>query len=655
MFWISDAKNKPVEGTMFDTLELALKIYKAYAREGGQGLKSPAKNDKKKTDKVKPAQSESQVDNNVIQRRKRASQRCGCEAKLRIKRMDENKWRVYKFLEKHNYRLVCKEDYMYLKVARKLSFPQQQLLYQLSIANLGPTRSWKVLKEMYRGFENVCVTDVECRNYKLDFTIFIGNRDAQMVVEKLYNMVLVPFTDIDNHNRCILFGAALLASENTKKYRWLLKRFKKIFGSALKVAVTDQDPAMKNAIEEIFPDSTHRLCMWHIMKKLSGKVGPDLCNNMNFKKCLCDIVWTDKMDLNVFESEWRSIMQDFALNDHKWLNKMYLMRSKWIPAYFRHEPMSGLMRTTSRSESENHFLGQLTNPDLTLVEFLSHYDTAIDSQRFKYGKNTHDSNYMTPDFKTHLDIEKQAAEFYTQTLFYDVQDEIWCSLMHCHSLNVIESENFSTFVIHDIEADYKIYNVHVQVKYEVKYVPSECSVQCSCLRRWSKNAMLMKSVNKSHDVASGSKSESVDCVLREIYNNVEQSVTHLVGDLEKLHLYKDAQTTLMEKAKTAIPNPPKMNTNIVYASTLGVTEPEEVTILPPNDINNKGNRIRTRLKSKSEIAMKLSDRPKRLCRSCLKYTSLDSRNYPIKKGLQDDDVADVVQDEGGDMDMYLSD
>ncbi|GJR17730.1 FAR1-related sequence 5-like protein [Tanacetum coccineum] len=586
-FWIPDAKNKPVEGTVFDILELALKFYKAYAREGRQGLKPPAKNEKKKTDKVQPAQSESQVANNVIQRRKRASQRCGCEAKLRIKRTYENKWRVYKFLEKHNHRLVREEDYMYLKV----------------------------LKEMYGGFENVGVTHVECRNYKRDLTVFIGNRDAQMVVEKLnvladeqskqyydafgdvvsfdatfrsnrYNMVLVSFTGIDNHNRCILFGAALLASENTKKYR-------------------------------------HRLCMWHIMKKLSGKVGPDLSNNTNFKKRLCDIVLIDKIDPEVFEYEWRSIMQDFALNGHKWLNDMYLMRSKWIPAYFRHEPMSGLMRTTSGSESENHFLGQLTNPDLTLVEFLSHYDTAIDSQRFKYGKNTHDSNYTTPDFKTHLDIEKEATELYTHTLFYDVQDEIWCSLMHCHSLNV-------------------------------KYVLSECSVKCSCLRyetfgllcrhifyvlrmspvyrfpkqylqrRWSKNAMLMKSVNKSQDVASGSKSESVDCVLREIYSNVEQSVTHL------------------------------MNMNAVYASTLGVTEPKEVTI-PPNDINNKGNIIRTRLKSKSEIAMNLLDRPKRLCMSCLKYTNHDSRNCPLKKGLQDNDVADVVQDEGVDTDMYLSD
>ena len=85
-------------------------------------------------------------------------------------------------------------------------------------------------------------------------------------------MVLVPFTGIDNHNRCVTFGAALLASESAKKYTWLLKRFKKVFGSAPKVVVTDQDPAMKLAIAKIFPDTRHRLCMWHIMSKLTTKV-----------------------------------------------------------------------------------------------------------------------------------------------------------------------------------------------------------------------------------------------------------------------------------------------------------------------------------------------------------------------------------------------
>ncbi|KAL2893435.1 Protein FAR1-RELATED SEQUENCE 5 [Bienertia sinuspersici] len=45
--------------------------------------------------------------------------------------------------------------------------------------------------------------------------------------------------------------------------------------------ITDQDPAMNNAIEKVFDEekTKHRLCMWHIMKKLSYKTisGSNIC------------------------------------------------------------------------------------------------------------------------------------------------------------------------------------------------------------------------------------------------------------------------------------------------------------------------------------------------------------------------------------------
>ncbi|GJU49025.1 FAR1-related sequence 5-like protein [Tanacetum coccineum] len=87
-----------------------------------------------------------------------------------------------------------------------------------------------------------------------------------------YNMVLVPFIGIDNHNRCVIFAPALLSTESAKRYRWVLKRFKKVFVKVPKVVVTDQDPAMKIAIEEILPDTRHRFSMWHIMQMLSSKL-----------------------------------------------------------------------------------------------------------------------------------------------------------------------------------------------------------------------------------------------------------------------------------------------------------------------------------------------------------------------------------------------
>ncbi|XP_076945395.1 protein FAR1-RELATED SEQUENCE 4-like [Bidens hawaiensis] len=83
-----------------------------------------------------------------------------------------------------------------------------------------------------------------------------------------YKMVFVPFTGIDNHNCNVTLGAALLGNETAETYTWLLKCFKDAFGYGPKFFVTDQDPAMKRAIGDIFPDTRHRLCMWHIMDKL---------------------------------------------------------------------------------------------------------------------------------------------------------------------------------------------------------------------------------------------------------------------------------------------------------------------------------------------------------------------------------------------------
>ena len=127
------------------------------------------------------------------------------------------------------------------------------------------------------------------------------------------------------------------------------------------------------------------------------------------------------------------------------------MRVRWIPAFLRDEDMSGLMRTTSRSESENHFFGRFTNPHLTLVEFLSHFESAMDSQRYIQRKNDHESRYNTPEYRTELKLERDAAELYSLSVFFDVQDELVSSIVHCLSLNIEEIGLFIKYFIRDNE------------------------------------------------------------------------------------------------------------------------------------------------------------------------------------------------------------
>lgn len=171
--------------------------------------------------------------------------------------------------------------------------------------------------------------------------------------------------------------------------------------------------------------------------------------NSNFKRRICDIVWTDSIEPHEFEEKWGEIMKDFKLDSNKWLSDMYEIRGDWIPAYYRHEHMSGLMRTTSRSESENHFFGQLTNSSFTLVEFLSNFDTAMESQKYNHRKNDHDTRDTIPRWETKYEIERQANEIYTRNIFYDVQKEICHGVDNCISRSVEEVGDFYKFSIRD--------------------------------------------------------------------------------------------------------------------------------------------------------------------------------------------------------------
>jgi len=175
-----------------------------------------------------------------------------------------------------------------------------------------------------------------------------------------------------------------------------------------------------------------------------------LCNTTDFKQRICDIVWTDSLSPAEFEDGWQSVIQDFDLSNNNWLADIYDMRESWIPAFYRDELMSGLMRTTSRSESENHFFGQVCNVRSTLLEFLTHFETAIESQRHNQRKNDHDTRYTHPQLRTDFVLEKQASQIYTKTLFLDVQVEI-VGIEKCLNVRLENVEGFTKFFIKDFD------------------------------------------------------------------------------------------------------------------------------------------------------------------------------------------------------------
>ncbi|GJU38688.1 FAR1 DNA binding domain, zinc finger, SWIM-type, MULE transposase domain containing protein [Tanacetum coccineum] len=406
--------------------------------------------------------------------------------------------------------LLWNKDMIYMKSSRDLGYTKQHFLFQASNANFGPSTGFRLLKQICGGFDRVGATVVDCKNQKKKMNLFIGDRDAQMAVEKLLS--------------------------------------KKLHSPGFYV---------------------------------NYKLGDD--------DKLVGLFWADEQAIRDY-----AVFGDIVSFDATFRS------NNWIPAFLRDELMACLIRTTSWSKSENHFFGKWTSPHLTLVEFLSHYDTAIEYQRYIERKNDHDSRYKNPKLKTDLQMEKEASTFYTRTVFFDVQDEIYASYSHCMSVNVVQVDNAEKYSIRDMQAENRIRGDNNFVVYQVDFCKSEMEIECSC----------------KHYEAYGLLCRHIFYVLR--MNNIKEfprkylnkrwlknakpfnvAVRRIVGG--SYSILEKQMKDLLNKAKIDVPTVPKLNSKDVFSAMLGVKEPTSKTIGNPDQSSNKGTGVHSRWKSKAEI------------------------------------------------------
>jgi zinc finger SWIM domain-containing protein 3 len=76
-----------------------------------------------------------------------------------------------------------------------------------------------------------------------------------------YNYPLVIFSGCNHHGQTVIFATALVADETIDTYKWVLSCFLHCMENKHpKAVLTDGDGAMREAIKQVFPHSTHRLC-----------------------------------------------------------------------------------------------------------------------------------------------------------------------------------------------------------------------------------------------------------------------------------------------------------------------------------------------------------------------------------------------------------
>ncbi|XP_074305918.1 protein FAR1-RELATED SEQUENCE 5-like [Silene latifolia] len=379
------------------------------------------------------------------------------------------------FDEAHNHPLASPESTIFLKGNRKMTEVQKQFVTKVKVLKLGGVKAYRGWKELCGGYDNIGATEVDFKNLVRDIKTYIGNFDAQMFVENLigrkdtcssfyfdfivdenkclagvfwadpiciknymlfgevlsadvtygtnkYDMVFVPFTGVDHHKRCITFGAGLIGDESIECYTWLFKTFLEPMGGYQpKIIITDQDKSMKSVVPEVFKESTHRLCV---------------CNN--------------QVEPDEFEEQWGKIMTDYQLVEHEWFSDLYDLRELWIPTYFKDVSMSGLMRVTSRSESENIFFNRFLTPHLTLVEFWVCYESALEAQRHKQSKLNSDNKHSEIPRKTKSNLEVHASEMYSHNIFKDFQTELVVALSDCRFKDVENIDETKIYILTDL-------------------------------------------------------------------------------------------------------------------------------------------------------------------------------------------------------------
>nr|KAJ0216117.1 hypothetical protein LSAT_V11C300132960 [Lactuca sativa] len=477
---------------------------------------------------------------------------------------DEKKgfYKLYKFEERHNHDLVNEEYMHFLSSNMQLDNVAQEFIEKMGRVKIGPVKAYKIMQEL-RGTNNVGGTIVDYKNQSRKVSCFIGNDDVHMVVDKYLNKMkedpsltfefirdkemLVSLFWVDEaakvnyrefgdivsfdatfltNKKSVTFAIGLLNSESTKSYLWLLKTFLKTFGKQSIAVLIDGDVSMKIAIEIIFPDSIQQLCM-------------------KFRKRFNKLVWNSRIYTEKF-------VEDYKLQEITGFSKMFDMRKSWIPTYFRDMQLSGLMRTTSTSESMNSAFSKISHRDMHRQR---HNQCCLD----------HLNNISKIKSKISLKFMEHAVDIYTNEVFIKVKKEIEQFVFSCSQHSLTNEEFYDRFVV-------------MQCKDIFESTPKkESSFECSCslffqhsilcrhiffifwtyqlnkipskyiLRHWCKHIIPSEVLMKqcSSDEASSS-----------LYDPLSQSVSILSKDHEKLkeffELIKEAKVKVDGVSSTSI-------------------------------------------------------------------------------------------------------
>ncbi|KAH0639651.1 hypothetical protein KY285_036237 [Solanum tuberosum] len=127
-----------------------------------------------------------------------------------------------------------------------------------------------------------------------------------------WHMPFASFVGVNQHKHSILLGCVLLTSEDIETYKFVFSTWLAAMGNVPPTTIlTDQCESMKASITEVFLDTIHRYCIWHIMTKLPAKLKGVL--DFKIAKAEFKSIIYNSITIYEFEGKWASFIQKYEL------------------------------------------------------------------------------------------------------------------------------------------------------------------------------------------------------------------------------------------------------------------------------------------------------------------------------------------------------
>ncbi|CAN6268724.1 unnamed protein product [Urochloa humidicola] len=514
----------PVVGMTFESEEKAYEMYNTYAGKVGFSVR-------KSTTKRRKDGSISQkyiVCSNQGHRETESSKdstRTGCGARVQFSVSKEGVWLVQKVVVDHNHYLASPNKSHKLRSQRCVNEADRMLIGMIREAGMKPAQVYEFMKQFYRGADKVLFTKMDCNNeIGRERRKYLEANDAQTLLEYLRNkqsqdptffyavqidkengqianffwadgqsimdykcfgdvvsfdttfqtnkfeMPFAPILGTNHHKQTIIFGAALIFNETIASFVWLFETFlTAMSGKHPSTIFTDQDAAIAAAVAYVFPNTRHRLCLWHIYLNAAKHLGHVIHESDNkflpdFKRC----VYEDRSEAYFIE-KWDALLTKYNLKDNSWMRNLYDLREKWAAVY--RDSFTVDMNSTQRSEGMNNVFKKRFRRKLGLSELLVECEKVSGSLR---------ENELDEDFNSRrknsvpsipgLPMLKTAADSYTSRMYLEFEEEfkrqftLSCELLQTEGTNL-------TFKVTYMQSD------HGAI---VVFNTADSTITCSC-------------------------------------------------------------------------------------------------------------------------------------------------------------------------------